>query len=265
MEKPKKYFFIDESGDAAFYSKGKNLLVGTSDFKPVLLLGMIEVEEKEKTFSFIKDFEESIKKDPLYNTLRCVTDPKGWYLHAKNDQLEIRTKFVEALRKEESFKTFVIIGRKRLSTFSKTHKSSESEFYFDMVSHLLKDRLFDDKFFYQIILSSRSGNDSDKLKKAIIKAIERNKKRTNKELNIEFDYRTAPSSSIPELSIVDYMLWALQRYISGKDSRFYLSLKDKYSLILDFYDTKNFGKNYYNKNNPFLLEKASPFRMDGYI
>jgi|WetSurMetagenome_2_1015567.scaffolds.fasta_scaffold739321_1 hypothetical protein len=31
---PRKYIFIDESGDASFYSKNKNLLIGKSGFQP---------------------------------------------------------------------------------------------------------------------------------------------------------------------------------------------------------------------------------------
>ena len=44
---PKKYFFIDESGDAAFYAKGKKLLIGQEGFQPLLLLGLIVLEDKK--------------------------------------------------------------------------------------------------------------------------------------------------------------------------------------------------------------------------
>jgi hypothetical protein len=42
-----KYFFIDESGDAAFYAKGKKLLIGQEGFQPLILLGLIAVEDKK--------------------------------------------------------------------------------------------------------------------------------------------------------------------------------------------------------------------------
>jgi hypothetical protein len=67
------------------------------------------------------------------------------------------------------------------------------------------------------------------------------------------------------------MMWALQRYILLNDPRFYLVMKEKYNLIIDLYDFDNYSKkkngksNYYSKSEPFLLEKASPFRNDGYI
>ena len=60
-----------------------------------------------------------------------------------------------------------------------------------------------------------------------------------------------PSQITPELSIVDYLLWALQRYILTDDNRYYLALINKYNLIIDLYDFKNFKRNYYNSKNCF--------------
>jgi hypothetical protein len=48
MEKKKVYLFIDESGDASFYAKKNKLLVGTEGFQPLLLLGLIVLEEKKR-------------------------------------------------------------------------------------------------------------------------------------------------------------------------------------------------------------------------
>ena len=264
-KKPQKYFFIDESGDAAFYANGKRLLVGEKDFKPLLLMGMIEIEDKQSIHKFLISFQEEIKKDPLYNSLKCVKDPDGWYLHAKNDQIEIRTKFVEELRKLNGFRTFVVIGRKRLDLFQSKHNSNESEFYFDMIFHLLKDRLNDENVHYQIFLANRKGNDALKLKEAINKAIQRDNQKRKTKLTIQFDCRTIPSSTTPELSIVDYMLWSLQRYILLKEARYYMALREKYNLIIDLYDYNNYGSNYYSKSNPFDLEKASEFESGGYV
>lgn len=263
---PKKYIFIDESGDAAFYASKKRLLVGSDGFQPLLMLGMIVIEEKEKIYNAIKDFQNQIKTDPFYNTLACVTDPKGWYLHARADHTDIKAKFTEFLRSLDGYKCFSVIGRKRLSTFQNKHNSNESEFYFDLVYHLLKDRMNDDKFFYQIILAGRTGSSSDKLKSAIEKAIERDNDFRKNKLEIKFDCRTAPSNMTPELSIIDYLLWALQRYILSGDARYYRALQQKFSLIIDLYDFDNYKTNYYHRSkNPFDITKASEFRKDGYI
>ncbi|MBC7847962.1 MAG: DUF3800 domain-containing protein [Flavobacterium sp.] len=224
MDKKKVYLFIDESGDASFYAKKNKLLVGTDGFQPLLLLGLIVLEDKKQIHNTIKSLQEDIKNDTLYNSLKCVSNPKGWYFHARNDQPEIRTKFIELIRKMEGFKSYIVIGRKRLDLFHKKHNKSESEFYFDIVYHLLKDRLNDSSVFYQILLSTRAGNSGEKLKEAIEKAIERDNKKRKKPITIHYDCRTIPSDITPELSIIDYLMWALQRYILLKDSRFYNAL-----------------------------------------
>jgi hypothetical protein len=75
----------------------------------------------------------------------------------------------------------------------------------------------------------------------------------------------APSSEFPEMSITDYLLWGLQRYVLRKEERFFKALQEKYRLIIDLYDTKNYRRsgaslgNYYSAKNPFDLSKASPF------
>jgi len=269
MDIQKIYLFIDESGDASFYAKKNKLLVGTDGFQPLLLLGLIVLEDKKEIFNQIKNLQEDIKNDALYNSLKCVSNPKGWYFHARNDQPEIRTKFIELIRKIEGFKSYIVIGRKRLDLFHKKHNKSESEFYFDMVYHLLKDRLNNSAIFYQILLSKRAGNSGEKLKEAIEKAIERDNKKRKIPITIQYDCRTIPSDITPELSIIDYLMWALQRYILLKDSRFYNALVEKMNLIIDLYDFEKFGSkssNYYHpKKNKFELEKASEFKTDGYI
>ncbi len=261
----KKYFFIDESGDAAFYAKGKKLLIGQEGFQPLLLLGLIVVEDKKAVRDIVFHFQNEIKVDPLYNTLKCVSDPKGWYLHARNDQIDIRSKFTERLRKHDGYKSFVVIGRKRLSTFENKHNSNESEFYFDMVYHLLKDRMNDENYYYQIFLSGRTGSSTEKLKNAIDRAISRDNERRKVKLNIRYNCLTVPSQTTPELSIVDYLLWALQRYILSDDNRYYFALQHKYNLIIDLYDFKNFKQNYYNSKNRFEKTKAGEFKIDGYL
>lgn len=266
---PKKYIFIDESGDASFYAKKKKLLVGTDGFQPLLSLGLVMIEDKKTIHRELVEFSNFIKSDVLFNSLSCVNEPKnsnGWYLHARGDHTDIKLKFVEFLRKLDGFKTFTVIGRKRLSTFQNKHNSNENEFYFDLVYHLLKDRLNDEGYYYQIILAGRTGSSSLRLKEAIEKAIERDNSFRKNQLQIKFECKTAPSDITPELSIVDYMLWALQRYILSGEARYFKALENKFSLIIDLYDLSNFKKNYYSmKRNPFTTEKASEFRRDGYV
>lgn len=268
MERNKTYFFIDEAGDASFYAKRKKLLVGTEGFQPNLYLGMIALQDKKRIRNAVVEFMNNIKSDPLYNTIASVKNP-DWYLHARGDYPDIRAKFFEFIRDLEGIKCYIVIGRKRLATFQGKHNSSEREFYFDMVYHLLKDRMKNEDEDYQIFLSAREKNTQQHLGDAVQKALKRDNGKRENPLQINCKFDIVRSVDTPELSIIDYLLWALNRYIMHGEERFFKALQHKYNLIIDMYDFKKYKlsteNNYYHKSNPFSKEKASEFRADGYL
>ena len=264
VDKENLYFFIDEGGDSSFYAKRKKLLVGTQGFQPMLNLGMVALSDKKAIRKSIVDFMETIKADTLYNSIYSVSQP-DWYLHACNDHPEIRSKFFEFLRNLEGFKTYIVLGRKRLSTFKNKHNNNEKEFYFDLVYHLIKDRMNKEELNYRIFLSARQKSTQKHLGEAIAKAVERDNERRKEPIVIDYSFDIIRSQDTPELSIIDYMLWGLQRYMLKGEKRFFDALKPKYNLIIDLYDIPNYGHNYYHKGNPFSMDIASVFRYDGYI
>ncbi len=266
-DKTKRYLFIDEGGDSSFYAKRKKLLVGTEGFQPMLNLGMVSISDKKAVRKAVVQFMEDIKADQLYGTIHSVKQP-NWYLHACNDHPEVRAKFFELLRDLDGFKSYIVIGRKRLRTFSNKHNNNEREFYFDLVYHLLKDRLNDEDEFYQIFLSARQRSTQQALGEAINKAIDRDNHRRNTPKDITYKFDIVRSQDTPELSIIDYLLWALHRYIIRGEERFFMALRHKYNLIIDLYDIEAYDNparsNYYHRNNPFSLELAGEFKSDGY-
>ncbi len=199
-----------------------------------------------------------------YNSLPCINNPKGWYLHASYDNLEVQIKFADFLRKLEGFEFYCIIGRKRLDIFHKKHNSNETEFYFDLVTHLIKDRLNSEHAHYQVLLSARNKNTQHKLKEAIDSALQSDNAKRAIPIRVKYNCEIVLSRDTPELSIVDYLLWALQRYILKGDKRFYKALEAKYSLVIDLYDADGNKSKYYTADNKFEIEKAGKFRADGY-
>jgi hypothetical protein len=43
---------------------------------------------------------------------------------------------------------------------------------------------------------------------------------------------------MPELSIIDYLIWAVQRKLLTGESRYFDALKDKYETLQNLYDEK---------------------------
>ena len=261
----KEYFFIDESGDPNFYGNRHKLLVGTPGYQPLLLIGMIVADEIKHLRNAVIDIKSQIETDPLYKSLHSVKS--GWYLHAIEDHPDIRTKFINFLRELDGFRTFVVIGRKDLNKFQKLHHNNPTEFYYDLLYHLLKDRMNKEDYFYQLFLARRQKTKMDNFSFAVAKAIERDNSKRKNPIVVNYQCDIVLSSQYPELSIIDYLLWALQRYIIKKEDRFFNALIDKYNLIIDLYDSQNYttkGKgtsNYYSRKNPFDLEKSSDFEV----
>lgn len=260
------FIFIDESGDSTFFGKRKKNLVGTDGFQPMLNLGMIKLKNKSLILNAIRNFVNSIRQDPLYNSIASIKDP-NWYLHAKDDHPEVRAKFFEFIRKLKGFEAYVVIGRKHLSVFQKKHNQNQSEFYFDLVHHLLKGTLRNESHTYKIYLAARRGNTKKFLSNAIENAIANDNNGLIKPKKIVFHCEIVRNMDTPELYIVDYLLWAINRYISKGEERFFKAIIDKYKLIIDLYDLdENSGQpKLFNKRNPFSVQKVGEFRTDGYV
>lgn len=259
MGTKKKYFFIDECGDPEFYGKRKKLLVGQPGYSPFLIMGMMRTHRRRLLRKQIVEFQNSILNDPMYNSIPSLNKGEKWYLHAKDDHPEIRAKFFEFLRSINGFKIYIVIGRKDLDIFNRKHNNKASEFYFDLIHHLLKKRIYKEGIDHRLYLAHREKTTLDKFNEAIDQAI----KKQGEDKNLTYKYDIVKSKEYPEMSVVDYMIWALQRYITKGEGRFFKALQDKYSLIIDLYDFDNYEemKNYYWRGNPFDLEKASEFKL----
>jgi hypothetical protein len=260
----KTYLFIDESGDPAFYATGNKCIVGKDGFKPLLLIGIVKLTDKKAIRNAILQFMDELKNDPLYYTLPCINKSNGWYLHASYDNKEVQVKFADFLRKLDGFEFYCIIGRKELEIFHKKHNGNETEFYFDLVTHLIKNRLDCENTFYQILLSARNKNTQYKLKEAIETAIESDNSTRETPLRIQYNCEIVLSKETPELSIVDYLLWALQRYLIVGEKRFFNALKTKYNLIIDLYNSQDENAKYYCEENLFDIEVIEVSKTGGY-
>jgi hypothetical protein len=54
------------------------------------------------------------------------------------------------------------------------------------------------------------------------------------------------------------MNWAVQRAFVKGEERYYKFVESKVKFICDVYDTNKYPNNFYNKENPFSVNKISP-------
>ena len=249
-----QHFFIDESGNPTFYANRKRPLWEEPDFDPVLMLGMIVVQDRKALRKQILDFREQLLVNPLLNSIHSVTQP-DWFFHASKDHSDIRLKFFEFLYNLEGVQCYIVIGRKNPAIFHSKHNGNASEFYFDVLNKLLARFDFTDDGIYKLYLSQRQSNTMERFETALHKALHHPDRHFDKS---KFMCRIVPSKDYPELSVIDYYLWAIKRYIVSGDGRFFKAFIEKYTEIVDLYEDEGKGRIYDSKNT-FSIEKATPF------
>ena len=151
--------------------------------------------------------------------------------------LKIRAKFFELLRNLQGYKAHIVIAKKNLNIFNRKHNNNPTEFYFDVLHHLLNGRLKDTSRHYNLYLSQRGNNSLNHFEKAVTKTLEADKADTNGA--IQYNLEIVQSKEMPELSIIDYLMWAVQRDLLLGESRYFEALKSKYETVLNLYHVED--------------------------
>jgi hypothetical protein len=255
-ESSKYFFYIDESGSPDFFGKRKQPLWLTDEFQPVLLLGMLGTKQPRVLQKAVKEFADKILADPLYNSIYSISQP-NWFLHAKDDHPEVRIKFFEFIRQLDNIECYVIIARKIPELFLAKHNGNANEFYFDVLYNLLKQYPFQADLHYQFYLSRRDSANTKPFVEAVHKVVSKIAgKSDSPSSNYQCDIVRAADSL--ELSVLDYLLWAVQRYVLKAERRYLTAMEGRIKLIYDVYDASAENR-VYDAENPFDLKKAAPF------
>lgn len=251
---PKSFFFIDECGDPEFYGKKKKLLVDQPGFQPLLILGMVKCLNRKTLYAKVMAHKEQILADVLYSSIHSVSQA-DWFFHARADHPEIRASFFNFIRnlEPEVLSFHAIIGRKDLQIFNKKHNNKSAEFYFDLVSHLFQDHI-ESKDEHVLYLAAKPKTTLHQFTDSINKAVAHRSKAIENE-KIEFRCNIVPSKEMPELSLVDYFLWALQRYLLKDEIRFWQSIEHLVGSVIDLYGVDS---PVYDNSNLLRKEKLRP-------
>jgi hypothetical protein len=232
--------FIDEAGDMNFFGKGKINILGTEGVSKAFMLGMVHVKRPlAEVRQLISEFIVSIETDPYFNTVPSIKrriERGSLYLHANVDPSDLRVKFFDLLRTEIPFHMQVVVGRKETTRFINKHHSNETEFYGDLLAHLLWDKGNHKKLVLNIAdlgTVTRIKN----LQNALIKATEQHSaSKPGTEYNANIVFNPQPYSREPLLAVADYGLWAIQRVFERGETRFYDSIAENIRYITDLYN-----------------------------
>ncbi len=252
----KMYCFVDESGDPVFFNKKGKDLVQSGESSSIFIVGFVEIANPSAVNKIFAQLHNEIISDEYLQGIPSLGKTKK-HFHAKDDCPEVREKVFRTL-KELEMKAFVIVARKNVDQFRKKFKGKPKEFYAYLVEKVFENRLHLnselDIYFSKMGNTVRERNMKEAIEKAMLTFEEKWKKENNSNIRIMIQ---EPSQHYC-LQVIDYLIWAIYRVYTKQDTRYFRFLSDKYSMIIDIFDSGKYPKNYYTKNNPLDITKISP-------
>ena len=260
-----KHFFLDEAGDTTFYGKGKTIIVGQNGVSNCFILGMLQVNEPlPKLREKVQTLQNQMLNDAYFAEIRSMEKKKrkyGYYFHATDDVPEVRKVFYEFIKKTDC-RFEAIIGRKIQTVFERKHNGRERDFYADLLSHLIEDKLDTNQKLVLNVSERGTTTKHTNLALALEKSVNRFlKNNPDGKIKAEVVFNVQNPLSEPLINMADYCCWAIQRVIERGETRYCNFIKDKIGRVVDLYDFGKIesGKNIYDAAN-WLTEnnKISP-------
>ncbi len=258
------HLFLDEAGDTTFFGKGRVTIVGTPGVSTTFTIGMVRFGAPiSQVRGDVVQLQQAIADDPYLNVIPSVAKKiaKGaFHFHATDDPPEVRQVFFKFI-KELDRSLEAVVARKDPGRFVRKHHAKDAEFYADVLSHLLDDKL---KAGEGLVLTIAQRADSTKqanLARALDKATERVARRqTAGEPKAQLGFNVQSQRTEPLLNVADYLCWAVQRVFERAESRYYDFIADKAMAVLDLYGhgKKRSRRVRYSPLNPLSVQKINP-------
>ncbi len=255
--------FLDEAGDTTFYGKGRKIIVGQPGVSLSFSIGMLHVKSD---LSMVRDqviaLQRQIENDNYLNVIPSIKkkiNKGGYYLHATDDPPEVR-QLAYRLIKQLDCSLEMVVARKIPGIFINKHNSAESEFYADLLSHLLKSKLKSGHKYVLNIARRANSTSNANLEKALQKAhLRAGSRHPSKDLVSRVVFNVQTPQTEPLLNMADYLCWSVQRIFERGETRYYDFIKEKIARVVDIYDTKNdTGSKQYQVGQLTAQNKLSP-------
>jgi hypothetical protein len=252
--------FLDETGDATFYGKGRTLIVGQNGVSLSFGLGIVKINRPlEEVRKEIRALQAQVQADPLLNNIPSVrkrVESGGFFFHACKDSPDVRLALLRYIR-DLPCEAEMVMARKIPPLFEKQHHAREEEFYADLLAHLIKKRLKRPGKLVLNVAERGSSTREKALTEALRLATERASKRWgpgNLQAKVVFNVQNPRTE--PLLTVSDYLCWAVQRVFEQGEVRHYNYLAEKIRLVVELYDRDNYegSRNYHGRKKPLTAQ-----------
>ncbi len=177
--------------------------------------------------------------------------------HAKDDVPEIRYLFFKMIATLPVTTQF-IVARKIERVFRSSFHAEENLFYDHLVTRLFENvlRRHQSNLIY---FAKRGSRDRQvPLSQAIESSVNQFEDKWKTAITSTYQVQAQSPRGEPCLSVIDYMNWAVYRAFTGGDMRFFRAVEERVSLLVDLYDIDKYPGNWYNRRNPFDIQKITP-------
>jgi hypothetical protein len=252
--------FLDEAGDTTFFGKGRVPILGQDGVSLCFGLGMVKFAAPvAEVRGQVETLCRAVEADDYLNRIPSVVkriQAGGFFFHAKDDSPEVRERLFKWIR-ETDCSLEMVVGRKIPALFARKHNGRDSEFYADLLSHLLKNILKLGQ--RQVINIAERGRTTRNhvLELAMAKARERFAKiQDAAEISSEVVFNVQNPRTESLLCVPDYLAWTVQRVFERGETRHYDFMRERISLVVDLYDAEqNEGSlNCYTPKRPLTAE-----------
>ena len=164
----------------------------------------------------------------------------GYFLHAKDDIPEVRKMAFELIH-ELDCHFEVVVAKKVYDIYQRKHNGKEAEFYADLLSHLLQNKLDEQAVLVLNVAERAKCTTHQNLTRGLEKAMGKNTTNNQQEdvNNRRVVFNVQRPTTEPILNLVDYFCWAVQRFFEREETRYYNFVKDKIILINNIYPQAN--------------------------
>ena len=265
---PVRHFFVDEAGDLTLFNARGQVIVGRTGVSRCFMVGAVELPDPPAVESALNELRQELLRDPYLKGIPSL-DPThnktALAFHAKDDIAEVRREVFKLL---PSFcpKLIVAVRRKqelaaeaRLNLLLTHRKRGQDEIYDHLVRLVFRSLLHRAEE-NRIVFARRGKHQRDAaLRAAIEKAKSDFERKWRKGFDRPTEIRSAVPSEVAGLQVVDYCLWAVQRFYERGEDRFLAAIAPHVRLVMDLDDKRRRGAGeWYQDRNPLTLEKVKP-------
>jgi hypothetical protein len=260
-----RHYFVDEAGDPNLFKRHRKPIVGKDGCSTFFMLGVADVVDPETVAAELNTLRQTLLADPYFKNVPSFDPARGKTavaFHTKNDLPEVRREVFNLLLKHD-IRFYAVVRDKRVildkvrdhQTEKPTYRYHPNQLYDRCVSRLFKERLHKHDG-YLIHFAKRGSSDRTE---ALEQALETSRRNFRANWGVAatspIEIRPGEPESVVCLQVIDYYLWALQRFYERDEDRFLQLVWPHVGLVHDVDDTRSadYGV-YYTQKNPLTTE-----------